>query len=1424
MRKSTKIVSFFLLFSILSPNYVYANYNNTSLIQVSKDGNKLKDILTHINSSEEITTDNEEESNESIDYEISENNSMPFEPSIMDGKTVNEKESSLNEVQESESSSLDTDKDSNETENRETLVEKKVVVSNWYDLKHSILNKDIEEIIINKDISSDDNESIVRFPMRSLKIDGQNHYIDFKSTSFICDESIPKNITINWEISNAKIYQQNFYGILGGAGSTINSSSLNGQGNIILNDIEYTGAQPIYGLNFNSIIKGNVKINTVNEYISPLDKKEYTTNGAQEFMETYSLYVSENSTLTGENNGNFSSLKLSGDLNINSGANVELISNVGNASVIEIMGDSFFKEHSNLSIITSKQGNQSAMRFSKDSKSLNMENYAKLSIKTQSELNPANSWYPNSLITMKNNFKLNIKNNAKLSIEAFKAGKGDSSSIIKLGSNSTLNVLKGSLDIRTDASSSSFSIINSTGATEFNIYESKYFNIENKNLHWNGRLLNLSGSDNVINIDRQDISIADVGKEKNPVSWRNISVSDVSVDGNGKTLFRESIKSSTPNEKISSSFILNFDLRTYRKITTELSSDISEDVVEVSNWNELNEALLNPIVTSISLKKDISNDSISGNRNLLIPLRGYTIDGNSHTLDVRGTSFYNNDNVLKNTNISVELKNSKLFGTNYYGPVKFGGSTSSSDDLTRYGSGKIKYTNINYEGAQLTASYTYRIEFEGNIVNNSVESYTSPFDSKEYTTQGGNQLNIEANEIIFLENSDYKSNSSTGSIYLGLFGKAIGVTLEENSKVLITSKNNDSGEYPDYLIRTNGGNFKMKKNSKLVLNTGNKKVQTAIGLTDSKGTFEVEEGAKLQINLRDGEFRTNASSRANVISLAKDSEFLVKDGGEVVISGTSNRNFNSGSFSRPSSVNSVVSLDSNSSFNVENSGSLIINLEGKTSDVALLYASAGSNFSFKNAKLIDLNVQKAENKSSIDLINMYGTFQGSLQKVEAWEKDNISERSDFLWSPISSMKVPYSGNSTQDSISISSINEDIIKDMVVNYRTENFNRIRFTYIPDVEIVLNELNDNEKSESSYILAGKATPYSGIVFSGDESIPDPKEQSKSNSVPKNIRYHTFADKFGNYSYQLPEKKFLTGGNKVTACAYFGGKEKQTYKIVDTKPKVNSEVKIYNSEGELVGSNTKTFVGDKINIKYTIFNNGKSTIYNPNINIYIPKNINVDYDSLKFENNGAIKKILADRKSGEATKIHLEDSNLENINGHSHLTVSLDATLEDIGKSTIEIDSTICLDHKQLEKVKIPTNKYILDIIKPRLGLYSVSDIQFGLEKIVSTKKKIRSSNTVSIRGIDEYRGANPWEIQLSMSSLKNIRKEELPASYYWDDNLFFENKVIYKNSKENKGTFNIIISANRGLTIEQYPGLIRSNMKYESTANWVIVNGP
>ncbi|MBO0423746.1 pectate lyase-like adhesive domain-containing protein [Enterococcus plantarum] len=650
-----------------------------------------------------------------------------------------------------------------------------------------------------------------------------------------------------------------------------------------------------------------------------------------------------------------------------------------------------------------------------------------------------------------------------------------------------------------------------------------------------------------------------------------------------------------------------------------LSSDVIVyigNVAKVSNWSQLDAALMSNTVTIVDVQSSMTNTATGrADRNLSDNRPNYVLLGNGYSLDFIGYSY------RWGTNTSIVHKavvdNVDLYGGHYYGPVTMW-------DRNAYGS-SITYRNVNYTGSQLTASFQAVLRFEGkNVIKSKATQYTS-YNGTVRNMADTNQSGLESHTLVFASNTDTTIEAENGDgVILGSWYSNYdtvatiqpSLTLEENATATIRTLGN-TGETNSW--QTNGGSIpsviSVQRNGKIdVGKNANLNVETADGTTrvpvrlgyqaaTSQWTTSINLEDSSNFNVTINGPISNTNSRAGFM-LQQNSAINVGDNAEMVI------NANQMTTGAP-----VISMGQNAKFDVAQKGSLVLNKNGGTgrlldlstgskfqvkdqgvtkfistnegaSTSSMIYGGSGSSFiigdkgtfesvikdgtgvrnmldfgsnttfQFSNAQKIDLD---SRGNTNVNLINMTnpGTFTADIQEVSAWSKADASQATPtFHWTPMYGMSIKYNGTTTTSVVG-NSITNAIQKSFVDNYRTENFSRIVYDYIPDVLVGFDQPSDNKALESGQKLTGTVNNNALMLFYlvTDESDPSTDVLLTTPTVTSPIegdtrKFNTIADNNGKFTFDLPSSVTLKAGQKIKAYAWLDGKDSYALQTVADK----------------------------------------------------------------------------------------------------------------------------------------------------------------------------------------------------------------------------------------------------------------------------------
>lgn len=547
-----------------------------------------------------------------------------------------------------------------------------------------------------------------------------------------------------------------------------------------------------------------------------------------------------------------------------------------------------------------------------------------------------------------------------------------------------------------------------------------------------------------------------------------------------------------------------------------------------------------------------------------------------------------------NQSMNLVMRNLKLNGTNYYGPFSNYTNNVNQNNFNMY------YHNVDYTGSQLTASYASKAYFSGDVKVDTAPSYVSLSGATMTTQDRGNlykpdgttaavtnQQNMEAGNVTFMENAHFWGRT-TGSANFHVYGggnfdvgKNAVIDLEVGGPNQWGESGSTNGWPAVYLLA--GAEFRVRDGAKVNITTNKTTgIQSTgrggIGM-ENNAKLIVESGAELNIDLDKTLHRNYNGAYGDAIRMGTGGSVLVQSGGKLnlAMSNISNGYANA-------SYLSMINMTGSGSFNVEDGGSLTMKRTGTTSTIPynginvqgaggsvligrratldaeldgagisnVINMASGSTFNFSDAESVDLRLTNTNTASR--LISMNGTLNVDIQNIMAWNRgqDILNETAARQWNPMYGIKTVYSGGNVTSTTG-NSITSSVTTDFQANFRTQNFTRLKFAFIPDVDLVINRpLTDNKTNTSSHVITGIAYPgafirlslvdASGNPVANQSLLPTATIPSQIESEQSNVanNFHTNADSEGNWSVSLPAGSYLEAGMRIKGYGFLNGKD--------------------------------------------------------------------------------------------------------------------------------------------------------------------------------------------------------------------------------------------------------------------------------------------
>ena len=658
-------------------------------------------------------------------------------------------------------------------------------------------------------------------------------------------------------------------------------------------------------------------------------------------------------------------------------------------------------------------------------------------------------------------------------------------------------------------------------------------------------------------------------------------------------------------------------------------------VAKVSTWDELHAALVSADVKIIDVQNSMKNTrrtAVGRNPNIFPSNKmDIALLGNGYSLDFIGD--YYTFSAGERGIHSITLDNLDHYSTTYYGAVTFQNILPEESFLTfrnvNFHGSQVtaSYQSVlSFEGkneiysmANKYTSYDGQ-EISFNDTNQAgLECHTIIFRENTDTL-----IEVENGDAIAV--GAYRANNAP------VADIQPSMVVEKNANVKFKTLGNDGesktwntdgGTVYSVISIHRNGRIELKEGSRVTAETAEDTVRTPIRLAYHAASFrsygwqttiDLEKNSKLNVNVNGPVSRNNAAmilqdnSAINVgeNALIQVNAKKMTAGSPVIRMGTnSNLNIAKNGFlsvNKEGGIGNILNLGSNSKFDVSDEGTATFisknemdskdsmiyggsnsnfiigergnftsRIENGTSNRNMLDFAKNANFTFANARRVDLDARKNTNATLISMDQ--GTFNASIQQVRAWKKDNASdEDATYNWRPMYNMKIPYRGQIvTTNDVTAGSMTYAMRDDFKNNYKTQDFSRVVFDYIPDVKLAVEDISDNVKLSSGQKISGTVNPGAYVAFykvvsetdsSKDTFLTTPSYNSPEEGDNKR-KFHVIADKSGNYTFDIPSSVVLKAGEKIRVYAFLDGKDDNvTKEVQDKTPPTGEAVNYYES----------------------------------------------------------------------------------------------------------------------------------------------------------------------------------------------------------------------------------------------------------------------
>lgn len=529
--------------------------------------------------------------------------------------------------------------------------------------------------------------------------------------------------------------------------------------------------------------------------------------------------------------------------------------------------------------------------------------------------------------------------------------------------------------------------------------------------------------------------------------------------------------------------------------------------------------------------------------------RKVIIEGNDHLFDFGALSLLFVDANLTGipTGEGWDITWQNL--TMYHGNI-YGFTTLNDLNATNQKKSVIRYHNVVDYGSQMMHSPSTDVVVSGVTKNLQMANYTTPF--RSWRVGNDNQINLMITNLHLEEEADFELYSLTaGNIWLQSGGT---LTMDKNSKMKVRGNPTGTGEGDGSQVGLYvDGNLILEEGAELTMIPKN--TYSAISLSSRNSLLSIGKNATVKIESTNHTDNSDYINR-NILYMSGGSSLSVSEGGMLDIEatgmGTSNSN--------------IIHVDGSGKFFIDKKGSLRIRSDSTSNSQSLLnFTNNSSEFRFKDAELLDLHrtAEISGTATTNGLINIAGSgglLDVDIQKASWWARSNLSETPTREWTPMYDMKLIYNGT-TPTIQSASSLTLENVNDFKANFTTKNTQRVKFEYIPDVEVnLLSMATDEVSSDNSQIITGMANPNIYIRLSSAPIVSSdtPEINPANNAVVSPVtggstnpeftaNFTTMTDDQGNFSFKLPEGTHFKAGSTIRAFAFLNGKTDSVEQVV-------------------------------------------------------------------------------------------------------------------------------------------------------------------------------------------------------------------------------------------------------------------------------------